>query len=552
MFKKPVKLRLRRSYRRQKKQVEAADNHIERHFIKRLVNLVFVRRFIVGRLILVSILVVAVIMQIFSLNKHYKEIGPVSGGVYSEGIIGTFKNANPIYTSGTIDSSVSRLVFSGLLKYGNNHKLVGDLAQSWEIDKSEKKYTVHLRKGVKWHDGQPFTAKDVVFTIKTIQNSDSESFLRSGWKEVAVQAENDTTVVFKLPSVYGAFIHSLTVGILPEHVLGSVPPNQLRSSNFNNIKPVGTGPFELDTVEVIGKGADERTVRVGLAGYDNYHFGKPSISRFVVRTFLDEKTLIEGYQNKEIDAMVGLTSVPDELQEDRTTIDYGIPLTAETMVFFKTSDEVLQDTEVRRALVLGANRAKIIDSIGYPLLAAKSPLLSLHKSYSKNLIQPTNKIEQANKLLDKAGWKKDPETGIRKKYGIGLSIKLYAQATDELSKVGEQLQKQWKDLGVDVEVVLQDKEDIQTTTSLHNYSALLSTISIGPDPDVFAYWHSSQADVRSQTRLNLSEYRSEEADQALELGRTRTSTLIRAAKYEPFLKAWLKDAPALALNQPRF
>lgn len=526
---------------------------MERHFIRRLVSLVLVKRFIFGWLALLSLLIVAVAMQTLALNSYYKEKGAVSGGVYREGIIGTFKNANPIYASGTIDSSVSRLVFSGLLKYDNNHNLVGDLAKRWEIDKSEKRYTLYLRDDIKWHDGQPFTAEDVVFTVQTIQNSDSESFLRAGWKEVKARAKGDNAVVFELPSIYGAFVHSLTVGILPKHVLGNVPPAQLRSNNFNNIEPVGTGPFELDAVEVMGEGADERTVRVGLTAYDGYHFGKPNISRLVIRTFLDDKTLIEAYSEHEVDAMVGLSALPEELRDDRTTIDYGIPLTAEVMVFFRTSNDILNDMAVRRALVLAANRAEIIRAIDYPLLPADSPLLTLHKSnFGQKLRQQTNMPQEAAKILDKSGWKLNPKTGVRAKKGRPLSIRLHAQATDELSIVGKQLQQQWKNLGVDVKVILQDSDDIQTTTSLHSYDAMLSTISIGPDPDVFAYWHSSQADVRSPTRLNLSEYRSQEADQALELGRARTVPEIRATKYEPFLKTWIADAPALALYQPRF
>jgi peptide/nickel transport system substrate-binding protein len=555
MDKKAVKLRLRRIFRRRKRQVEgagaSADDRLERHFIRRLVSLGLVRRFIFGWLLLVSLMIIAVILQVFALDNHYKEKGPVAGGVYREGAIGTFKNANPIYASGTVDSSVSRLVFSGLLKYDRKHRLVGDLAKSWEVDNSEKKYTVHLREGVKWHDGHPLTAEDVVFTVETIQNPDAGSFLNSGWREIKAEAKDETTVVFTLPSVYGAFVHSLTTGILPKHVLQSVPTDQLRSNDFNNVQPVGTGPFKLDAVEVIGVSADERTVRVGLSGYDNYHLGSPGISRFVITTFLDDKTLIESYLEKEIDAMVGLSAVPDEIKDDKSTLDYSIPLTAEVMVFFRTSSEVLRDKNVRRALVLGADRPQIIKSIGYPLLFADSPLLPLHIGYKKKYAQKTGNAKQANKILDKAGWKKNPKTGIRQKQGKSLSLKLHAQATDEFSKVGGQLQKQWEALGVEVEVVLQDKEDIQTTTSLHSYDALLSGISIGPDPDVFAYWHSTQADIRAPTRLNLSEYRSPAADEALELGRARTEAKIRAPKYEPFLEAWASDAPALALYQPR-
>ena len=109
-----------------------------------------------------------------------------------------------------------------------------------------------------------------------------------------------------------------------------------------------------------------------------------------------------------------------------------------------------------------------------------------------------------------------------------------------------------KEIGVDLQVFLQSPGELQTTISLHNYDSLVYGISIGVDPDVFVYWDSTQTDPRLQSRLNLSEYRSLEADKALEAGRTRVDPSIRIAKYRPFLEAWRNDAPAIALYQPRF
>jgi len=99
---------------------------------------------------------------------------------------------------------------------------------------------------------------------------------------------------------------------------------------------------------------------------------------------------------------------------------------------------------------------------------------------------------------------------------------------------------------------MQSDTELQTTLSLHSYDALLYGIELGPDPDVFAYWHSSQADARAQQRLNFSEYKSPASDAALEAGRTRSDPTIRAIKYRPFLEAWRNDAPAISLYQPRF
>ena len=102
-----------------------------------------------------------------------------------------------------------------------------------------------------------------------------------------------------------------------------------------------------------------------------------------------------------------------------------------------------------------------------------------------------------------------------------------------------------------MQAALQQTTDFQSSVETHAYSALLYTISIGPDPDVYAYWSSTQADPRSSNRLNFSEYKSTVADVALEGGRTRQDPTVRALKYKPFLKAWQEDAPAIALYQPK-
>ena len=118
-------------------------------------------------------------------------------------------------------------------------------------------------------------------------------------------------------------------------------------------------------------------------------------------------------------------------------------------------------------------------------------------------------------------------------------------------KVVESLHKFWLAAGVQMVPEFLSSADFQGTLSQHNYEAVLYGISIGVDPDVFVYWDSSQADVRSSNRLNLSEYKNATADAALEAGRTRTNPALRVVKYKPFLTAWQQDNPALGLYQPR-
>jgi len=261
--------------------------------------------------------------------------------------------------------------------------------------------------------------------------------------------------------------------------------------------------------------------------------------------------LIRSFDNQELNAMVGLSSVPELENIDTPMKQYNIPLTGQVLIFFKTSQEILSDVKVRQALVKASDTNAIIRGLDHPVIASRSPLLSSHVGYDKNIVQfPTN-VDEANALLDSAGWVRR-EDGLRYKDNRSLNFSLFAQNTTEYTYVTQALQKQWRTVGVDVQVSWQPDTELQNTVARHDYDSLLYGISLGVDPDVFPYWHSSQADPLAANRLNLSEYKSTTADKSLEAGRTRADSALRAIKYRPFLEAWRNDAPGLALYQPRF
>lgn len=555
-----IKLKLRRIARKQQKQVEGigsvADEQINRHFFKRLARLVEVRRFVFGWIALMLLLIFVGILQFSALRDQFEKEVFVSGGIFNEGIVGTYTNANPIYATSSADASVSKLVFAGLFKYDGENKLVPDLAESIEVDPSETKYTVKLKDNLRWHDDQPLTASDVVFTFNTIKNPDAKSYLLTSWQGVKIEAADNKTIIFTLKDTLSSFPHSLTTGILPQHILGNVNPEQLRSNDFNSIQPIGAGPFKFDVVQV-EKDKDEenneiKKQQVGLVANDTYYDGKPKLSKYIIKTYKDQAELESAYKEKKVNSISGFSVPPEEITNDPKTIEYSTPLTGEVMVFFKMSEGVLSDSAVRAALVLASNRKDIISSISYPLKSIDGPLLQSLTGYDKTYAQKTNDINKAKALLDKAGWKPDPQTGIRSKDKKPLTFQIVSEDNEEYKAVTETLQKQWKELGVDLVIKLQDEDELKSTVSTHNYESLLYAISIGADPDVFAYWHSSQADPRSRTRLNFSEYKSHIADESLVAGRSRSEPAIRAVKYKPFLENWQKDNPALALYQPRF
>ena len=177
----------------------------------------------------------------------------------------------------------------------------------------------------------------------------------------------------------------------------------------------------------------------------------------------------------------------------------------------------------------------------------KTPLLDSQLGYDASSAQQTNIIE-AEKALDGAGWLKQAN-GIRAKGGVPLELGLTTVNSAQYSALAGELQKQWATAGVSIKPQLLTSEQLQQNAlSAHSYDILLYGISIGHDPDVYAYWHSSQA---RSGGLNFSEWKSSRADASLEVARTRLEPVLREARYKTFQDEWVKSAPAVALYQPR-
>jgi peptide/nickel transport system substrate-binding protein len=449
------------------------------------------------------------------------------------------------------------LLFSGLLKYDDKNRLTGDLAESWSADARGINYTFTLRPNLKWHDGRPVRASDVLFTYQIIQNPDARSPLFSSFRDITVAAPDDRTVTFALPSPLASFPYSLTNGIVPKHILGSTPMLDMRSVSFNSTRPVGSGPFMWQALELSGGSADTREERIGLKAYDHYHFGKPKLNSFVVRTFRNQDQLVSSFKKQEVFAVSGLSQVPKELQDDGTRHTYSLPLTAAVMTFFRTQDGVLASTKVRQALVRATDTPGILENLDYATQPVRQPLLHGQLGYNPAYHQAAYDPLAAKQILASDGWLQGKD-GILAKGGVPLSFSLHYLEGGEYASVAKQLATQWKQVGAEAKLTPQSEAEFQTvlasapSPAFHSYDALLYGISIGVDPDVYIYWDSTQIDLRSPVRLNFSQYASKTADEALESGRTRLDPALRAAKYQPFLGAWQTDAPAVGLYQPRF
>lgn len=554
IFTRTDRLRLRRQIRRQQRQantqIQRAGDHFEEHFIARLDSVVDARRFVGAWLLLAVLMLGLTLIQSLNLSALYQTTTPAEGGIYTEGMVGTYSGANPIFATGAVDSSVSKLIFAGLLTYDNSDQLVGDLAEGYSLDESGRVYTVKLKQNAVWHDGVRVTADDVVFTYKLIQNPEVKSPKFTGWQGIDISKIDDFTVQFTLKNALTSFPHGLTTGILPEHIVSRIEPGALRASSFNTTQPVGAGPFKWEGLQLSSATAvGSSTGIISMVANQNYHIGRPMLDGFNLHTYENEDQLIAAYKKKTINAVAGLKEVPEPIEKNDVNTIHRFRTTASVMVFLK-NEGILADVKVRNALNYATNKQAIYSALSSDIVPVRSPILRGQVGYNPAYVQPQQDIAKAGQLLDESGWVMGAG-GVRYKNGLPLSFRLYAESSPANDYTLKALEKQWAALGVDMIPVSQANTDFQVTLQIHSYDALLHGVSIGADPDVYAYWHSSQADSRLQNRLNFSEYKSKAADDSLEAGRTRSESDLRALKYEPFLKAWVADSPAISLYEPK-
>lgn len=521
-------------------------DHAQYFLIHRWKNLRRVRGKMLVWLAAVAVLVAIGAWQIQAQEKLYSHQAAVEGGTYIEGSVGNVSTLNPIFAADTAEQSLSKLLFSGLLSSDPEGNISGDLAQSWSLSDEGRVTTVTLRDNLRWSDGTPITAKDVVFTIDTIQAPEVRSPLASSWEGVEVEAVDERTVKFSLDAPFVPFLRSLSVGILPEHVLSSVPLEQMRNAVFSSQPNVTSGPFEYRGI-VKGRGGENAQTDVYLRRNNDYHLGAAKMERFTMRVYQDKDALVDAMQNQEIMAANDIpTNSVDYFKSQKQVEVTRKPLFSGVFAFFNTSKPPFNDEQVRKALALGTNLDEITSAVG-DVSPMQGPLLPGQLGYKDSLRQSTGDVDSAKALLEKEGWKLG-EDGIRQKKKQPLRLEIVALNSGEFGTVAQALQQQWEQLGVDVEVNLLEAGDFQQNAlTPHAYDVLVYQLGLGRDSDSYAFWHSSQARVG---RLNLSEYESERADRALEAGRSVVNSQLRDIKYSDFIETWIQDVPAVALYQP--
>ena len=530
--------------RRFKKAETASVRHARRFLVKRWKNVHDVRRQMATWGVIIGVLIGAIGLQAWWTQQGYRTTASASGGTYAEAVIGPVKTLNPIFAESSAEQSAAELLFSRLLKYDTTGNLNFDLASSMKISDDEKSYTLTIRPDARWSDGMYVTAKDVAYTVGLVQNSATRATV-TGWDGVKVTTQGERTVTFTLPAVYAAFPHALqSLSILPEHVLRDVEPSRLRENSFSTA-PVGSGPYVLKLLQEVSA-TDGRSV-VHLAGNPLYYGGRSKLSRVQLHVYKDADTVKTALQQSEVNAATDVSvTTANELSTKGFTVE-NIPVNSGVYALLNTSSSALKDQKVRQALQHGTDTRSLRASLSKDIPALYLPFIA--RQVSGELPEaPAYDQKRAAALLDEAGWKLDGS--VRKKDGQPLSLTIVTTKNPDFEKVLDTLSSQWNALGITITTSVVDPNDTsqniaQNVLQPRRYDVLLYQLAIGGDPDVYAYWHSSQI----TSGFNLSNYKNIISDEALLSARTKTNPALRSAKYITFAKQWLNDVPAIGLYQ---
>ncbi|MGV9589773.1 ABC transporter substrate-binding protein [Streptomyces tendae] len=418
-------------------------------------------------------------------------------------------------------------IFDGLLARDTDLKLKPALATALpKVTDDGRTYTYTLRDGVKFSDGEPLTARDVVYTYRTVLDAKTNNTARSELDAVeGVRASGDDTVVFTLKYPYAPFAARTVLPIVPEHVAGKQDPN---TGDFNT-EPVGTGPYVLTNWS---KGE-----KLAFKANPHYWGGKPAVKSFTMAIVPDDNVRATRLRSGDLDGAVLPPNLAATFQKDDGRRTYRARSYDFRAVTLPTSGEVTGDRAIRRALDAVVDRQamvdKILDGAGRP---AYGPLPVDDPWYESGIERPHD-LAGAKRILDEAGWK-TRSGGIRAKDGRRASFTLYYPSGDKVRQDHAlAYASDAKKAGIEVKVEGATWEVIEPR--MKSDAVLAGLGSVGdPDFGLYTLLHSTLA---GDGFNNMAHYDNPAVDEALDAGRRSQDPKVRAAAYDKIQQALVGD-----------
>ncbi|MBQ6355385.1 hypothetical protein IJJ18_03180 [Candidatus Saccharibacteria bacterium] len=521
---------IRKFSRFSKKAGENSMEHIQENLVERVDHIKNVKLLILEWSLLVLALIMLSVTQAFWYAESYSVDSWGKGGTYTEGTLGKVNSLNPLFASTSSEKALSKLMFATLTAPDYSGHIGLNLAVSVKTEDSGSTWTIKLRDGVKWSDGEPVTNQDVLYTVAILKDPSVNSSYSSNLSKVEV-TEKDGELLFSLPTAYANFPSALDFPILPEHVLKDVDASLLLENAFS-LSPVTSGPFSYNASQNIGTTGEKI---VYLTPNESYYGGAPLLDSFAIHAFVDKESLIDAVKTGAVTATAELSPSEAESLASSAFTERESAINSGVYAFFNTTGTIFNNADLRKAVQKGLDMRSLRAPTGeevaldYPLLKTQTTLQD-----SQYPTLPEYDPKGAKEIISSAN--------------LETPVNLVAANTGYIPAVAENLKYQLEQLGFKVELHVYDPDQdfLLTVIRPRDYDILIQEIGLGADPDLFAYYHSSQAQPGG---LNLSNYNNALASDLLLAARGTMDQEVRNAKYAAFLKLWVEDVPAIGIYQ---
>lgn len=373
------------------------------------------------------------------------------------GLQTTPNTLNPLLASNTTESMIARLMFDLLVSVDETGKKqipilarVVPTLENGGISKDGLTITYHLRTNVKWHDGVPFTSKDVKFTWSAILNKKNNVITQTGYSLVsAVDTPDAATVVFHMKQRFAPVVDTIfgesddPFNIVPEHILG--PLQSINVADFNS-SPIGTGPFKFkDWIR-----GDHMT----LVRNDDYFLGKPKLAQITLKFVPDENTELNLLRTHDLDWQYQAS--PQEYKDLKTLPDITSILSVQNQylrIQINTKRKPLDDVRVRQALAYGIDRQKLVDTLTFgSAVVADQDLPPFMWAHAPNVVKYPHDIAKAKALLAAAGYAPGTD-GIMVRNGQKLALEIVTNTSNATRRSAiVQIQSMLREIGVELDV----------------------------------------------------------------------------------------------------
>ncbi len=465
---------------------------------------------------------------------------PDYGDMIVTGSIGEPRTFVPILASDSASGAICGLVFNGLVKYDKDLNLVGDLADRWEVSRDGLEIIFYLKKGIRWHDGEDFEAKDVEFTYKSLIDPDVRTPYSGDFemvKRLDVIDDYTLKVVYKEPFSPG--LSSWGMNIMPKHLLEE---EDLNNTEFSR-SPIGTGPYKFKLWKTGEK--------VELSSNHDYFEGRPYVDRYIYRIIPDQATLFLELRSQGVD-YTSLTPLQFKRQTESKFFKENFqkfqhPSFGYTYLGYNLKDSRFKDLRVRQAINYAVDKEEIIRGILLGLgRTATGPFIPESWAYNEKVIPVEYNPGKARELLNEAGWIDSDKDGILEKDGVEFSFTLITNQGNEQRKMAaEIIQRRLKEVGIDMKIkIIEWSSFVSEFIDKRHFDAVLLGWGLSMDPDMYDIWHSSKT---KEGQFNFVGYSNKEVDKLLLEGRRTFDQKKRQEIYYKIHEILYEEQPYLFL-----